>query len=146
MSFEGTQSDDMWYDNRIGPDYLEYNLEIIAETVYDFPHITEKTVRPLLAGMPFTVVTAPFYLKYLKNFGFETYYNFFDESYDNELQLEKRIDLMLDVVKDIKNSNLSTLFNDTKEIREHNLENLYKLKISYTAVLSEKIYSFIKNL
>lgn len=145
-NFEGTHLDHMWFDNRIGPDYLEYNLEIVAETVCDFPHVTEKTVRPLFAGMPFTVVSSPFYLKYLKSFGFETYHKFFDESYDNEPELEKRIDLMTDVIKDITNSNLLTLFNDTKEIREHNLETLYKLKISYTSLLSEKIYSFIKNL
>jgi hypothetical protein len=145
-NFKGCLPDNQWFDNCIGPDYLNNNLEIIVETTYKFPCITEKTVRPLLVGMPFLAVSCTHYLKYLRSIGFETYNDYFDESYDNEPNLHKRINLLSQSLKDILTTGIYNLFEDTKKIREHNLENLFKLKVSYQAELTIKLYNFIKNL
>jgi hypothetical protein len=140
------ESDINWNDNQITKDYLEYNLEIIAETSADYHFITEKTVRPLSTGMPFLVISSQYYLKFLKECGFETYSNFLDESYDNEYDINSRVHKVTNVLLDINEKDLLNLYEKTSLIREHNLEQLFFISNSYNQKYIEKIYHWIKNL
>jgi hypothetical protein len=65
--------------------YVHFHIELVAET-YTLGHTffpTEKTVRPIMAAKPFMIYAAPGFLEHLRNLGFETYYDFWDESYDH---------------------------------------------------------------
>lgn len=135
-----------WLDGQLGREYLEYALELIVETTSNFIFITEKTVRPLSAGMPFLMVSAPKTLQYLRDIGFQTYNNYIDESYDDELDLDKRIDLVTDLLSTISKDNLIDIRNKTKDMQYHNLENLLKINLNYRAEYIEKVYNFIKTL
>jgi len=58
----------------------------VSETVYfgRRQHLTEKTFKPIAMGMPF-VLSAPAYsLSYLRSYGFKTFNEIWDESYDLE--------------------------------------------------------------
>ena len=61
--------------------------------------LDEKNVKPLLHGQPFISLSNSGTLEVLRNMGFETYPELFDESYDNEVDIKKRFNM---VVKEIK--------------------------------------------
>lgn len=64
--------------------YYKFAMEIVCETYcYGntfFP--TEKTVRPIAAGKPFVLFGPVDFLKRLRDYGFRTFGEFWDESYD----------------------------------------------------------------
>ena len=73
--------------------YNSGNFNLILETDMDYHNsffITEKTIKSLVTGMPFVVVSTPYFLKNLKNLGFVTYDSLWDESYDEEINFEQR--------------------------------------------------------
>ena len=67
---------------------------VVTETVYFFPklHLTEKIFKPIIAKRPFILVAAPGNLAYLKSYGFKTFDQWIDESYDNETDNYVRIE------------------------------------------------------
>jgi len=69
------------YDSR---DYDMCAIELVLETLFDDDrlHLTEKSLRPMACGRPFMLAATPGSLEYLRSYGFETFHNFIDESYD----------------------------------------------------------------
>lgn len=59
----------------------------------------DKIAKPLVMGHPFIGLFNPFTLKSLRELGFETYPELFDESYDDEINIDYRFNM---VVKEIK--------------------------------------------
>lgn len=135
-----------WNDVQISKDYLYYNLEIVVETSADYHFITEKTSRPLIAGMPFLIVSSQNYIKFLKQHGFETYSNFIDESYDDELSIDSRIDKVIDILANMKKDDFLDLQHQSIDIGKHNREQLFYISNSYNQILRNKIYEWIKAL
>ena len=66
------------------PDYAHTGIEIVLETLFDDTrwHLTEKSLRPIACGRPFMLAGTPGSLEYLRSYGFETFGNLIDESYD----------------------------------------------------------------
>lgn len=64
--------------------YLDCFCAIVNESVFaqPFPDLGEKILNPIFFGMPFVLVSAPRSLEYLKQLGFKTFDNWWDESYD----------------------------------------------------------------
>jgi hypothetical protein len=84
-------------------------ISLVSETTVQSNFITEKTVVPILYGNLFLILAGKGFHQYLESLGFELYYELFDYSFDNEENLEKRID---GIVKNIKKFNdLSLLTN-----------------------------------
>lgn len=82
--------------------YHDSSLLYISETV---PHnkeffLTEKTIKGLLSGRPFIVIGCVNFLNHLKSLGFRTWQEVLDESYDEEENLDKRIDLSVASAKE----------------------------------------------
>jgi len=75
------------------PYQLTSFCNIVNETLSlnDFVHITEKTDKCFSAGQPFIINAGPHYIKYLKKYGFKTFDKWWDESYDEEMDFNKRI-------------------------------------------------------
>jgi hypothetical protein len=83
-----------WYDDTY--------FSIVAETTVSTPElfITEKTFKPIAYQHPFLILGQPKVLNYLRSQGFETYNNIFDESYDDEYDLDKRLEKIINNVKE----------------------------------------------
>ena len=88
--------------------YTNSYFNIITETSYNWDSSsiidnnifqTEKTYRPIFGMQPFIVVSNPGFLKFLKSMGFETFPEFFGESYD---EIENPIERMNTIVNEIK--------------------------------------------
>ena len=104
---------------------LMYNdtiCSIVPETLADNDchYITEKTCKPIMAEHLFVILSGAGFLKNLRNLGFKTFHEHFDESYDNCLNLHDRIQKILTTLKQIKSLNANTLYEDTADIRRHN--------------------------
>ena len=60
-------------------------VHVVTETVYKGHknHLTEKTFKPIVLQQPFIIVGNRGSLKYLKRYGFRTFSDAWDESYDD---------------------------------------------------------------
>ena len=67
-------------------------INIVTETYFfnKIIHITEKTYKPIAFMQPFILVAAAGSLQHIKDMGFKTFGNFWDESYDQELDDKQR--------------------------------------------------------
>ena len=142
-----TQSIPSWasatYD---ADDYNNCLMSVVLETIFDGSkiHLTEKICRALACGHPFILAAGPGSLKYLRHYGFKTFSEFIDESYDDEndslLRLQKIVKIMKSIqslpashktqLKEIANYNRRWFFSDqfhtiiTKELQV-NLDTAY---------------------
>lgn len=62
---------------------------------------TEKLNKCILAGQPFIIISTPKYLNYLKKMGFKTFNKWWDESYDLEIDDNKRIKKIENIINEI---------------------------------------------
>jgi hypothetical protein len=84
--------------------YNQADFNLVVETDIDYQYgffLTEKILKCLITGMPFVLVATPYFLKYLKQLGFHTYNELWDESYDDELVYTKRIDKVIDLCNNL---------------------------------------------
>lgn len=114
---------------------------IVTETVfyYNKLHLTEKIFKPIICRRPFILVGAPGNLAYLKSYGFKTFDKWIDESYDNEKDPDRRIELIvdeLDKMSRLSRSQLNDLYNDMKSVLEYNFQHLYG---SFKAIIVKEL-------
>jgi hypothetical protein len=59
-------------------------IHVVTETVYrgNKNHLTEKTFKPIVMQQPFIIQSCKHSLEYLRRYGFKTFGEFWDESYD----------------------------------------------------------------
>jgi hypothetical protein len=105
---------------------------IVGETNADDTSIfiTEKTLKPIMNLHPFFVVGNPNTLKKLQELGFKTFSSIWDESYDSELNLENRIEMIISEVKKLTDLTLEQLDEKIQKIKNiciYNRELLVKL-------------------
>jgi len=104
--FTGEESQQMtscWLGNYAeAQDSLVY---VPTETVYfgRRTHITEKTFKAIALEMPFVLVAPANSLEYMRSYGFRTFDDVFDESYDSETDDVLRVEKVVRLLKDLDN-------------------------------------------
>ena len=89
--------------------------------------------------MPFISLGNPGTLEYLRMIGFETFHDWIDESYDLDLPLSKRVDIITDNLKYIKSvQNKQSLRKQMGETIRHNFEVYKRLQRKNTFVSALK--------
>lgn len=124
-------------------------INIVSETIVGGSvetdvFISEKTWKPLLLGHPFLCVAPAYFFKYLKSFGFKLYDEIFDYSFDNEMDVYARIDMIIDNLIKLKNKDYNKLYLKIKDKVEYNRN----LSISFTEkdpFMEIKLINFYKN-
>lgn len=91
-------SQNVMYGALFGPWHQKSLVELVPEATMDYFDPTEKTIKPLRAGMPFIVVGSHRFMRTLRRMGFRTFAPFIDESYDEEPDEKKRGDMALDAM------------------------------------------------
>ena len=84
--------------------YYENSLiSIVSETNFysDVIHLTEKTMKPIMFKHPFIILGSWRSLYHLKSMGFKTFSDLWDESYDEEHDHNKRLNMIVDLCKSI---------------------------------------------
>jgi len=135
----GVTEENAWHPNdKILQYYNQTDISVITET-HCFPNsfnkhdlmFTEKVFRPILLGHPFLVLSVPGYLEGLKQLGYRTFGNVFDESYDT---IEDTIERMEAVATELKrlnnlsNKKFARLIEKTKNAVDHNRDVISKLQ------------------
>tara|TARA_B110000503_G_scaffold64262_1_gene101323 strand:- start:61 stop:1047 length:987 start_codon:yes stop_codon:yes gene_type:complete len=111
------------YSDLIDPDiYNQTFYTALIETAMheDFCVFTEKTAKPIIAKRPFVVFGSPGQLKALQQLGFKTFSPIIDESYDLEVDSELRFKKVLDSMHELNNRDPLDVYENLKEILEHN--------------------------
>jgi hypothetical protein len=115
--------------------WLNSYFSLVSETSVgkEFTFITEKTIRPIIYYHPFIVWGNPNTLLHLKKMGFETFPEFFDETYDLEENASDRMNMIVKNVKrlcEMDISEIHSLYQSVKPKLIHNRNLLIELYTS----------------
>ena len=86
-------------------DYNSTDIEVVLETLFDDGrlHLTEKSLRPIACGQPFILAGTQGSLEYLRSYGFKTFGDVWDESYDLVEDPTERLIQIAELMKYISN-------------------------------------------
>jgi hypothetical protein len=119
-------------------------ISIITESEYgsDTIFFSEKTTKYLTLGKPFILYSSPHSIKKLHELGFKTFDKWWDESYDEEEDINKRTDKIINIVKEISAYSLDKLISirkDMQEILKHNHQTIKKLEQTHSQYFDYKL-------
>ena len=123
--------------------YNKTKYSIVVESKIDKIFITEKILKPLAFGHPFIVWSAPGILERLRNFGFKTFDNCIDESYDLEKDDNKRLEMILNEVARL-NATPSDYFLDIETQSRININHKRFYNVEWATEQFEKYFDQIK--
>lgn len=109
--------------------YKNSLVNIVTETYFfsNIIHITEKTYKPIAFMQPFVMIGSYASLKHVKEMGFKTFNDFWDESYDLEQDDVKRFAMVMSVIEYIASWTEEKRIEFTykvKDIVEYNVNHL----------------------
>jgi hypothetical protein len=111
--------------DRLKSTYADVFLDVVNESRFAQPtsNYSEKVYRAMFYKKPFIMVGPPHTLHYLKEQGFETFSEFWDESYDAMEDHESRLFAIFKLIDSINNmpiSKLKDMYTQMLPIVEHN--------------------------
>lgn len=104
-------------------------LYVALETTANLcrPFLTRITFKSLVYQRPLLMVGAPGCLALLRELGFQTFDQFWDESYDQEPQLERRVEAVIRVIHERRNAtahDLQQYYRQLEPVLQHNYNHL----------------------
>ena len=110
--------------------HLSSFFNLVTETCFyeGFNHLTEKVFRPIVMLQPFVLASTAGSLAYLKRYGFKTFDQWVDESYDTISNPFKRIDAIVRVVDNIcslSKEQQQAMYQEMLPTLIHNREHFY---------------------
>lgn len=105
-------------------------LQVVTETSFYHQklHLTEKIFKPIVVKQPFLLLASPGNLRYLKDYGFKTFSDYWDESYDDLVDPGQRVGAVVDIIKRLSclpTHELRDMKKDMSAILEHNWAHFY---------------------
>jgi ABC-type transporter MlaC component len=91
-------------------------------------HLTEKALRPIACGKPFMLVATAGSLEYLRSYGFETFGDHIDESYDLETDPVARLTAVIQEMSRIaamSSADKIALWNQLHRIADRNRQRFF---------------------
>ena len=130
--------------------YTDSYFSLVTETCFNENlRITEKIVKPIINYHPFVIVGSPGCLDLLKFYGFKTFSDFWDESYDtikNPYDRFLEITKLIDYLMNLKIQEWDDITEKLKPILIHNREHLKKFKASNSKQnFIENFYNLLEN-
>jgi hypothetical protein len=126
--------------------YQNSLVSIVTETNYMLPHVTltEKSFKPAKEKHPFILVGSKGALKSMRDLGYKTFGEFWDESYDDIADHRVRMQKIVEVCKQIGSWNEQQILEfrrKVKPILDHNFELLNR---SPSELVSEEIAATVR--
>jgi hypothetical protein len=122
-----------WYDST-------YSTLVVESAQRGSVFITEKTFKPMAFYHPFQIIAMPGVLTKLKEQGFETYSNLFDESYDTIEDLDQKLAVIINNLKEIKLIEYDSL---TQNKMQHNHTRFFDTELVKQRMVTEIINPLI---
>jgi hypothetical protein len=112
--------------------HLDCFVNIVTETLFDTDSIflSEKTYKPIYMCQPFIIFGNPHSLKKLKELGYKTFDKWWDESYDEELNVNDRFKKIISILEVISEWDMDKCFSIKEEMQDiliHNYKNMFKI-------------------
>jgi len=128
--FENNQTSSCYSADFDIADYQNTHIEVVLETLFDDDrlHLTEKSLRPIACGQPFILCATHGSLAYLRSYGFRTFGDVIDESYDEILDPLERLQAVVLTMKKIADWSPLQLKNNLEKlyfIAEHNRQHFF---------------------
>jgi len=128
-----------YLSNELSKEYTNFLIDIVSEPSCSgnafYP--TEKIVRAILCKRPFIVMGNKNYLLYLRQIGFKTFYEFWDEDYDGVDENLRYIKILklIDQIGSLDFTKIKRLYENMQHIIEHNYQ-LLKTR-SYQGIITK---------
>jgi len=128
--------------------YESTDIEVVLETLFDDSrlHLTEKSLRPIACGQPFILAGTSGSLEYLRSYGFITFGDIWDESYDSIEDPEERLIRIADLMRKIANwtpeervANMA----EAQAIAEYNRQRFFSQEF-FDMIINELKTNFVK--
>ncbi len=121
-------------------DYEATDIEVVLETLFDDGrlHLTEKSLRPIACGQPFILAGTHGSLEYLRSYGFKTFSDVWDESYDTMEDPEERLYTITNLMAQIANWGAPTRerkLSEARAIADYNKRHFF----------SQEFFNFVTN-
>jgi hypothetical protein len=105
-------------------------VHIVAETIFDKNkiHLTEKIFKPMVMMQPFIVFGGAGSLQYMRNYGFETFGDIWDESYDLESDHLRRYQMIKQLILNLgklSKTRFNKLLTKCQQIVLHNQRHFF---------------------
>ena len=112
------------------PECMESFLYVVTETCFwdTKEHLTEKIFKPIVSKQPFVLLGCANNLAYLRSYGFKTFGDWWDESYDGITDPIKRIQAVVKIISDISKKSdqeLESMLKDMQQVLDHNYNWFY---------------------
>tara|TARA_B100000900_G_C20580500_1_gene717318 strand:+ start:962 stop:2200 length:1239 start_codon:yes stop_codon:yes gene_type:complete len=125
-------------------DYERTFLSLVSESTCEdgVVYLSEKTFKPIAMGHPFIIVGATGSIKKLKDIGYKTFDEFWDESYDNCNTYKERIERIIEILLSLKSKNFEELISmreQMKEITDYNFK-LFNKRVKDYKLTNKNIY------
>ena len=124
--------------------FNDTHFSLTLESYYDHEKPifkTEKVFKPLAFFHPFQVIASPGFLQNLRDYGFQTFENIFDESYDHIIDIAEKIIVIKKNVLDYKYKPYDRL---TMSKLEHNHNHFYNKEVVYSGIQKEFITPIVE--
>ena len=109
--------------------YNTSSFEIVPETLHTYASwITEKTLKPIIAKIPFLILSNKDFYTYFKSIGFKTFDSLIDESFAYIDDVKLRSEGAAVAAKYIINNDALKFYEASKEICEYNFNHWLYMK------------------
>jgi len=129
--------------------FLNFVIETCNEDYFIFENkkintnfVSEKTAKALYTGLPFVIVGELNSLHSLKSYGIKTFNEYWDESYDLEINPMDKLDKAFGILKNTcyeKDSVLREIYNETENIHKENVKSIDFILNNNLQILKEKV-------
>ena len=107
--------------------FMECAFFVVTETCFwdRKTHLTEKIFKPIVMKMPFILLGPAHNLKYLRSYGFKTFGDWIDESYDDIEDNLERINAVVKILKDLEGRDMEQMLSEMESVLEYNFNLFY---------------------
>lgn len=115
-------------ETRWQPNFIQKSLiYIVTETVGDYPYpfLTEKTFKGILSKRPMLIAGPRYSVATLRDLGFKTWNNFWNEDYDNDQYFYQRANKIVNILKNystIPINELKSICYEMENVLEYNFQ------------------------
>jgi hypothetical protein len=133
----------LWVNPEVSDFYNNSYFSIVSETNFNNTEsrfLTEKTYKTIVHKHPFIILSVPNSLSYFKEKGYRTFHPYINESYDQEIDDQKRMGMVLSETKrlcELSNEKLAEFVAETRKICDFNYE-VFINKTAFNVLLVDK--------
>lgn len=120
-----------WGEIYLKPEpYIDTYFSLVTETVFDYPYSfrTEKIWKPIAIGHPWIAATSCGYYRDMRNLGFRTFGHLIDESFDQIVNDQERMERIEQVVADLCRQDLIQFLSAAEEVCKYNQQHLVEAR------------------